>query len=142
MKDDLRHLVPIAKADLQRARAAVDAGYPQVAPILGELVGWLRDYDWPVAGILAPFLASVGTPLKPHIWSVLRSEDDIWKYWVIGLLVDALPKTDAEEFRPELERLYYSPEPHEVAEGLDEQARTILQKFDWLRAEPIKRPLD
>ena len=133
MTDHLRDLVPIGKSDLQRARAAVDAGYPKVAPILAELVGWLRDYNWPVAHILAPFLASLGPPLKPHIWHVLKSDDDVWKYWVINILIDGLAKTDAEEFLPELERLCYAPEPHEETEELNEQARTALQKFGWLR---------
>ncbi|MBR0785825.1 DUF5071 domain-containing protein [Bradyrhizobium iriomotense] len=140
--DDLSDLIPTGKADLERAHAAVDAGYPKVAPILGELVGWLRDCNWPVARVLAPFLASLGAPLKPHIRDVLKSDDDVWKYWVISILIDALAKTDTEEFRPELERLCYAPKPHEVAEQLDEQARSVLQKFDWFRDDPERPQLD
>ncbi|QOZ46842.1 DUF5071 domain-containing protein [Bradyrhizobium sp. CCBAU 53340] len=140
--DHLKDLIPTGKADLERARAAVSASYPEVAPILGELIGWLRDGNWPVARILAPFLASLGAPLVPHIRDVLISDDDVWKYWVISILVDALPKADAAQLRPELERLCHAPGPHEAAEELDEQARKILQKFGWLRGEPAKRQLD
>ena len=140
--DHLKNLIPTGKHDLERARAAVDAGYPEVAPILGELIVWLQDHNWPVAHILAPFLASLGAPLIPHIWNVLSSDDDVWKYWVIGILIDALPKTEAAVFRPELERLCYAPKPHEVAEELDEQARTILEKFGWLRNDSGTHQLD
>jgi len=131
-----RNLVPTSKTDPQRAQAAVDAGYPTVAPILGELVEWLKDYNWPVAHVLAPFLASVGAPLVPHIWHALRSNDDIWKYWVIHLLLPALPPSIAAEFRPELDRLCYVPHPHEKMEELDEQARSVLEHFGWRRDGP------
>jgi hypothetical protein len=88
--DHLRNLIPTSKVDIERAAAAVEAGYPEVAPILGELIGWLQDYNWPVAHVLAPFLASIGAPLVPHVWHVLLTDDGVWKYWVIGMLIRAL----------------------------------------------------
>ena len=126
-----RDLVPTSKQDLARARAAVEAGYPAVAPILGELMKWLQDYNWPVAHILAPFLASIGAPLVPHIWHVLRTDDDVWKYWVIGILIPALPAAVAGEFRTELSRLCHHPQPHEKREELDTQAQEVLEHFGW-----------
>ena len=127
-----RDLVPTSKGDLARARAAVEAGYPAVAPILGELIEWLRDYNWPVAHILAPFLGSIGEPLVPHIWRVLRTDDEVWKYWVIGILIPMLPAAVAGEFRPELSRLCHHAQPHEKREELDTQARAVLEHFGWL----------
>jgi len=128
---DPRNLIPTSKRDLERAQAAVEAGYPAVDPILGELMKWLQDYNWPVARILAPFLASVGAPIAPHIWHVLRSDDDIWKYWVIAVVLANLPEEVAGEFRPELERLCSKPGPHEKIHELDEQARQVLTRFGW-----------
>lgn len=141
MITNVRNLVPTHKADLERAQAAVKAGYPAVEPILGELVEWLQDYNWPVAHVLAPFLESLGTPLVPHISRVLQTDDYIWKYWVITLLLPSLPEAAAAGFRPELERLYYTPQPNEKNEGLDQQARKILEHFGWLHvhAKPTGR---
>jgi len=133
--DHIQDLIPTHKSDLQRAEAAIKAGYPAVEPILGRLIEWLQDYNWPVAHVLAPFLESVGAPLVPHIWHVLRTNDDIWKYWVIGILIQSLPKEAAVEFRPELERLAYNPEPNERTEELDEQAREALEHFGWSRRD-------
>jgi len=130
--EDVRQLVPTGKADLARAQAAVRAGYPAVAPVLYELVEWLQDYNWPVARILVPFLRSIGAPLVPHLWRVLQSDDDVWKYWVMNLLISSLSKDVASEFRRELERLCYSPEPNEKQGELDEQARQLLEQFGWL----------
>ena len=131
-----RDLVPTSKRDLARAQAAVDAGYPAVAPILGELMEWLKDYNWPVAHILAPFLASIGEPLVPHIWRVLRTDDEIWKYWVIGILIPALPEAVAGEFRSELSRLCHDPQPPERGEELDTRAREVLEQFGWIARQP------
>ena len=133
-----RDLVPMSKFDLARAQAAVEAGYPAVDPILSELIEWLRDYNWPVAHILAPFLESIGDPLVPHIWRVLDTDDDVWKYWVIGILIRALPKATASEFRSELSRLCHNPRPHEKREELDTQARAVLEHFGWLHS--LTRP--
>jgi hypothetical protein len=130
--EDVCELVPTGKADIARAQAAVRIGCPAVAPVLYELVEWLQDYNWPVAHILVPFLRSLGAPLVPHIWRVLQSNDDVWKYWVMDLLISSLSKDVASEFRRELERLCFSPEPNEKQEELDEQARQLLEHFSWL----------
>ena len=127
----LQALLPVDKNDLARAEAAVTAGYPAVEPILGPLVEWLRDCNWPVARVLAPFLQSIGAPLVPHIRDVMHSDDDVWKYWVIGTLIPSLPMDSAAEFRPELERLACAPTPSERTGELDEKAREVLGHFGW-----------
>lgn len=128
---DVDEFVPRDKADLARAYAAVAAGFPAVAPVVGPLIEWLQDANWPVASVLTPLLQSVGEPLVPHIWRVLQSDDLVWKYWVIGLLVPALPQSAASSFRPELERLATRPEPSELLEELDQQAASVLHHFGW-----------
>ncbi|WP_315715015.1 MULTISPECIES: DUF5071 domain-containing protein [unclassified Bradyrhizobium] len=130
--DDIHQLIPKGKADLDRARAAVQAGYPAVAPILPELTAWLKDYNWPVAHILAPFLASIGAPMAPHIWHVLNSDDAVWKYWILQLLIPFLPEDVALQFLPELRRLCSTPSEDERQEGLDQQARDALAQFGLL----------
>jgi hypothetical protein len=135
--ESLQDLIPNSKYDLDRARAAVEAGYPAVDPILGGLLEWLQDDNWPVARILTPFLQSIGAPLVPYIWHVLRTNDDVWKCWVIGVLIPSLSEDVAAEFffRPELERLGYSPQFHERTEELDERARGVLEHFGWIRKD-------
>lgn len=81
-------LVPQDKFDVKSAEAAVAAGYPAVAPVLKDLVGWLRDCNWPVASVLAPFLAGIGEPLGPVLREVFESHDAVWKYWVLTVLIN------------------------------------------------------
>ena len=131
--NDIQALIPRHKSDLERARAAIQAGYPAVTPILPQLLEWLQDYNWPVAHVLAPFLASIGNPLIPHIESIFHSNDEIWKYWIISAIMGNSREL-AISFRDELERLALSPTKNEAAEELDDVARAVLDKFGWRRS--------
>lgn len=73
MSDD-GGLVPESKSDLTRARAAERAGYPAITPVVNDLLEWLRDGNWPVAHVLAPFLRDLGPvpPLVGGIRSILE----------------------------------------------------------------------
>jgi len=121
------NLVPEGKHDIDTAQAAVYAGYPNVEPVLDELTEWLQDYNWPVAGILAPFLASIGKPMIPRIDHVFSTDDNIWKYWMIVCLIE---KNDElfEHYKETLERIALRPSEEEKREELDEVSREALEE--------------
>jgi hypothetical protein len=120
-------LVPRHKHDVARAERAAAAGYPAVAPILGELLQWIRDYNWPVAKVLAPALASVGLPLLPHLRSVFDGHDLVWQRWCLECIV-ADSRLLAESLAPELRRLASSSTSAERAEDLAEISLGILDQ--------------
>jgi hypothetical protein len=128
-RDDLRSLLPRGKSDLDRARAVVARGYPAVAPVVDELLVWLQDCNWPVAGVVAPFLAGIGLPLEEPVRRVLATDDAIWKYWVLTEVV-APSRPLAAALRTDLERLATAPSADEVAEEVDAVARRILAEPD------------
>lgn len=129
MSTNIKDLIPQSKYDVVRTQAAIEAGYPTVAPILPDLLDWLQDMNWPVAKPLAPFLASVGEPLIPHIRYILEANDDIWKYWVLSSVVAESPVI-ANAFPPELERFVSLPTKNECAEDLHEISQEILEKLN------------
>jgi hypothetical protein len=126
MQNDIRTLIPQNKFDTARAEQAVAAGYPAVEPILPELLEWIQDCNWPVAQVLAPFLGTIGTPLIPHIRKILKTDDDIWKYWTLTYLVQGSPNV-ATALREDLQRYADSPTPDETDAGLSEIAQNILR---------------
>jgi Domain of unknown function (DUF5071) len=84
------------KHDVQKAQALIALGYPAIEYALPELIEWLQDINWPVARVLAPFLADIGAPLAPYIKAALleaeRTKDGTWKYWMInGILKESIP---------------------------------------------------
>jgi hypothetical protein len=127
--DDLRSLLPRHKVDVQRAEGIVARGYPAVAPLLPELLAWQQGSNWPVAGVLRPFLATIGPPLEGPVRQVLATDDAIWKYSVLAGVVAPNPLL-AAALRDELERLATAPSADEAADEVDIVAREILAGLD------------
>jgi len=123
---DPRSLLPQHKFDLEHARAVVAYGYPGVDTILPELLSWLQDMNWPVAGILLPFLSALGEPLVPHIKYILSTNDGIWKYWILSQIVRDWPVALIVQLQSELRRLATQPTTGDQAEEVDQIAQEIL----------------
>jgi hypothetical protein len=129
MDEDIRGLLPQHKSDYERAQAIIARGYPAVAPVLPELITWLQDCNWPVSHVIAPFLASIGSPIVPEIRRVLQTNDDIWKYWVLSQVVARTSSDVAEGLREELTRIATEPTQGEILEDVSSTAQAILQKI-------------
>ncbi|WP_165186173.1 DUF5071 domain-containing protein [Caulobacter soli] len=129
MDPQLAALLPKDKLDTAAIERLSQAGYPFIEPLLSELLTWMQDLNWPVAQDLRPFLADIGAPLAPHIRAVLRTHDDVWKYWtVIGVVAESNPLTVM--LRPELKRIANSPTEGEREERIDVVARNILRRLE------------
>jgi len=120
-------IIPRDKSDLAAANAAAMVGWPAIEPFAEPLLAWVQDANWPVAQVLAPFLASVGVPLVPHIRQVLAGEDEGWKYSLIATIV-AQSRDLTSALRPELERIAFEPTPSELAEEVSDVAREALEQ--------------
>lgn len=126
MPKDINLLMPSDKMDTARAQELVSLGYPAVAEALPTLIEWIQDLNWPVARVLRPFLAKIGAPLAPHVLTVLKTNDETWKWSVLcGVVVHS--RELAESIRSELERLAEAPTPSEVHDELNEVARQIVE---------------
>ena len=129
MNDELQDLLPKDKLDVDAVRRLSAQGYPAVEPLLPALLEWMQDLNWPIAQALHPFLVDLGEPLAPHIRSILRTDDDIWKYWVLICVVAESPPL-LLTLKPELEALAEKPTDGERDELVDELARNMLQRLD------------
>lgn len=117
-----RDLLPRHKSDSERVKTLIELGYPAVAPILSELLTWVRDGNWPISHSIGSFLASVGEPMVPLIRDVFRGNDDIWKYWCLVRVVMKMTREVVEQLRPDIERLVESPTKNERTEEVDDRA--------------------
>jgi hypothetical protein len=119
-------VVPTNKSDIAAAERAVALGWPGVQPVISQLLEWIQDYNWPVAHTLAPFLASIGRPLAPHLLPIFEGDDELWKYWVIDAVLAHAPDELVGEFTPLLVRIADHPTPGERANELDQVAAAAL----------------
>ena len=128
MHKALLNKLPEDKTDTDKAEAIIALGYPAVEPVLPILLEWMKDLNWPVAQTLWPFLASIGAPLAPYIRPILKTNDDLWKYWIV-ICVVAESKELTLALVPELERLAVSATDGEREEKLDELAQNMLKRL-------------
>ncbi len=123
---DIQDCIPKDKFDEDAVARARAVGFPALNPILSELLAWLQDANWPVARPMASLLAVTQQEIVPYIKEVLNSEDGIWKYWTIDLLVDDLSQEVRELLQDELFRLAEKPTQNDRLEGVDVVARRVL----------------
>lgn len=95
---DLRQLLPRDKNDLDAVQRLVEAGYPTIEPILGELLKWIRQPDWPVCKPIAAFLVDIGPPAVPLLQEFLRQRDG--RDFVAPLVREVLPHWSSEILLP------------------------------------------
>jgi hypothetical protein len=114
-------MTPLDKYDVKTAQAIASSGSQPDAALLE----WVQDLNWPVARVLAPFLASSGAAIAPGIREVLCSDDETWKY---SLLTGVIAGSTALKviLRSELVRLRDAPTKGEKAEGLPALAIELL----------------
>ncbi|MFC6759804.1 DUF5071 domain-containing protein [Sulfitobacter porphyrae] len=123
---DLRSCVPQDKFDLAAIPRARAAGFPAINPILPELLEWLQDINYPVAGQMVELLSGSGSEIVPHIRRVLVSDDSIWKYWVLSRLCSRLAPAVLVQLIPDITRLADQPSEDDMADEVDVEARSLL----------------
>ncbi|TPI30298.1 DUF5071 domain-containing protein [Mesorhizobium sp. B3-2-1] len=126
---DVKSLVPRDKFDLDAVTAVERAGYPAIAPILDDLIGWTADGNWPVAQPLAHFLSTLGEPIVDPVLRVLRGDDPTFKYFCIIMIVEILPINILKAVEDDLRRLADSPNKSDRMEEVDEVAREALLRL-------------
>ena len=125
---DLHNMLPKDKCDTEQAQALVALGYPAVKPVLPELMEWIQDINWPVAHVIAPFLATIGLPLVPYIRQVFATSDEMWKIWVLYALVEMSPAI-FNAVQEDVQRIADTPPQNEDQEALQEAAREVLEHY-------------
>jgi hypothetical protein len=111
-------LIPKHKSDSETVQLVIKAGYPEVEPVLYELLEWLQDMNWPIAWELYPFLSTIGIPLAPSIRRVFQTDDYTWQRNVSRLFSDS--KELYELFREQIIRIAKSPTSEEKLDDVDE----------------------
>src|SRR5262245_23025829 len=101
----LKRLLPRDKHDVEAARALVALGYPAVAPILTQMLEWLKVSGSPVALMMGEFFVALGMDGVPVVQKALSSRYNLLKYAVITHIVVRWPAEAIAALKPQLHSL-------------------------------------
>ena len=124
---NFKDLLPRDKFDNDRVEMIKKMDRDKILPLLPGLFEWTQDMNWPVAISVVELLLTFPEEIVPHVQDVLSSNDDNWKYFILNDLVRNLPIESRVQFREYLTRVSEAPTNSELAEGLDETAKDILE---------------
>ncbi len=127
----LEDCIPKDKFDVAAIVRANQICLLALSPFQAELLKWVQDPNWPVAPSTAALLSRFDVELLPHVKSILRSEDALWKHTLIDLVVRNLSTHVVHELNADLARLAVQPTPDEKIEEVDVVARDILKLFKY-----------
>ena len=81
---DFKQFLPKNKDDIESIRKLQKYAFKDIEPFAMELFKCLQDMNWPIARPVADYLRPFLDKLTIEILEIFRSEDHIWKYWVIN----------------------------------------------------------
>ncbi len=96
-RKELMRLMPENADDVATATAVVELGHPGVAPVMRDMVRWMRVAESPVADIFARFFAKVGAPAVSVIAEGLMRENCWLRH---RTFCQILPKWSSELISP------------------------------------------
>ena len=127
--EKIEDLLPRHKFDNDRVEMIKKMDRDKILPLLPNLLEWIQDMNWPVATSVLELLLTFPEEIVVHVQDVLSSDDDNWKWFILNDLVIKLPIESRVQFREYLTRVSETPTHNELAEGLDEIAKEILETF-------------
>jgi len=123
---NLKNCIPKDKHDLGSIGRANRIGFPALNPIIPELLEWVADANWPVARGVGGLLSNAGLEIVPHVKTILKSEDWIWKLWTVELVLNDIRFDVLAELHEDIERLANYPTSEEQLEKVDIAARELI----------------
>lgn len=127
--------LPRHKGDVERAEALRRAPLEALESEAPDLLVWLQDMTWPVAGPVEEALAKCGLVLVPLIRAIFESDDDVWKYWMVTSFLRAARPEVRLALRDDVRRLATRPTQAEIREECATEAAALLAEEEvWLGA--------
>lgn len=124
---DLQDCIPKNKHDIDAVERARTLGFPALEPILLKLLEWVQDANWPVATHVVHLLPEAGTAVVEPIRAILDSDDGVWKYWVVSVIIEHLSMDVRSQLHEDLLRLAQHPTSNDREEEVDLVAQEVLR---------------
>jgi hypothetical protein len=120
---NIQDLIPKHKGDNETADKLKNYSYDQIKPIIPDLLTWMQDMNWPVAGPVSDYLETLTDNISSDLLNILKGDDEVWKYWIIARFGRL---TKDQDVLNEIKRIAFNPTKSEIVDFVDERAREIL----------------
>jgi hypothetical protein len=120
---NIKGLIPAHKDDQKVIEKLKKLSFEEIKPIIPDLLEWLQDMNWPIAGPVAEILKPFSDSIVPEIIKILKTNDGFWKW---GTLTTLARTTTNQMLLTEIERMAKFPTRDEIEEGLNVEAIAIL----------------
>ncbi|WP_458413260.1 DUF5071 domain-containing protein [Schinkia sp. CFF1] len=121
-------ILPKDKFDIESVEKIRGLSREDIIPLLPNLLEWIQDMNWVIAPKVAELLLDFPNGIISLIRSVFETEDNVWKYWCLEVLVKYLPESKMA-LRNDLIRLAKTPSEEEKLEEVDVMAKEILEQL-------------
>lgn len=125
---NLNELIPKDKGDFLAVYKLEDYTYEEVKSIVPELMTWLQDINWPIAGVMADNLLRYQDDIEDEIMFVLNTNDEVWKYWVISVFGNSTKSIKVQE---RILQIATSPTQNEINEEVNLVAIEVIKSAKW-----------
>ncbi|WEG12427.1 DUF5071 domain-containing protein [Pullulanibacillus sp. KACC 23026] len=127
--EHLEVLLPKDKFDISSVEKLNGLDREEIIYLVPKLLEWIQDMNWLIAPKIADLLLDFPNETTPHIRKVFETEDDIWKYWCLDVLVQRFPAESKMALKNDLIRLAERPSEGEKLEEVDVKAKEILKEL-------------
>ena len=133
-RKELMRLMPMNGDDLPAAKRMVELGYPAVAPVMRDMVRWMRVAQSPVANTFAEFFGDLGAPAVNVISEGLQRKNCGLRHKVFCQILPKWPPETIQQLTIVLNMLATQPDAHDN----DLRSVSILAKYrladpEWLK---------
>lgn len=125
---NLNELIPKDKGDFLAVYKLEDYTYEEVKSIIPELMEWLQDMNWPIAGVMADNLLRYQDDIEDEIMFVLNTNDEVWKYWVISVFGNSTKSLKVQE---RINQIATFPTQNEITEEVNLVAIEVIKSAKW-----------
>lgn len=129
MKIDPKNLVPKNKEDSNFINNLKLKSISEIRDIIPQLLEWMQDMNWPQAPLIADYFSPHINEIQEELISILKSNDEIWKYWILHGLILHSEITLSQKILLEVKRVYLNASKQEKEEEVDVIAMEILEKY-------------
>ncbi|BCE01816.1 DUF5071 domain-containing protein [Marinicellulosiphila megalodicopiae] len=125
----MMNIIPKNKSDIEAVSNLDNLSNKELEPYLVELLTWVQDINWPVAGYIAPRLSQAGIEIIEPIKQILKSDDATWKYWIISQILPFSNKQVQDSMKSMLIEIINNPTASDHHDEVDLVAKELIESM-------------